>query len=291
MPFHWNMDPIITKLGPIELRWYGIFFATGILLAVWQLARVLPRRGFTEDDANSISIWMIVFMIVGAHLVHLVFYDTHTITRLFDNPWSKDNWIPIIDVRSGLASHGGGIGAILSVWFFARSRGYRFFELVDACMASVVWVFPWVRIGNFFNSEIYGRPTDGPTAVVFERISSTPVHPSQLYEATLGFLLIGITVWLDRKMYKRLRPGALFFISLGLYFLWRFLVEYFKAYQTLSPNFPLTMGQCLSLPIICVCAGFLIFSKRHGLRTPPAPDQRWWEREAAGAEPDPSAES
>ena len=151
-------------------------------------------------------------------------------------------------------------------------------------MLAAVWVFPWVRIGNFMNSEIYGRPTDVPWAVVFDSVSPLPRHPTQLYEAALGFLLIAVSVWLDRKQARRLRPGALFLILLGLYFFWRFLVEFFKEYQTLDgAQAALTMGQWLSLPIFSLCALVLLLSKRHGLRSPPDPDQRWWERLEADA--------
>ena len=279
MPFRWDFDPVITNLWGIELRWYGVCFAIGILLAAVQLPKSYYRRGFDERDVDTMSLWLPVFMIVGAHLVHMVFYDTHVFRALANDPFSWDSWKPIVDLRSGLASHGGGLGCILAVLLYARRRGHNVFELLDATMVGAVWVFPWVRIGNFMNSEIFGRPTDVPWAVVFSRVSSEPRHPTQLYEAALGFLLIGVAVVIDRRYARRLRPGATFFLLLGLYFLWRFLVEYFKAYQTLAQDASaLTMGQWLSLPIFTVCFSVLLFSKRHGILTPPDEDQRWWER-------------
>ncbi|MBK6578017.1 MAG: prolipoprotein diacylglyceryl transferase [Sandaracinaceae bacterium] len=285
MPFHWNPDPIIAELGSIELRWYGVCFAIGILWGATMLPRYYQQRGFSEDHANSLSIWIPLCMIIGAHAVHIIFYDTEVLTRFWRTPdW--DHFRPILDVRSGLASHGGGLGCIFAVWAYARSKKLSFFELVDATMLAAVWVFPWVRIGNFVNSEILGMPATVPWAVVFDQIDQTPRHPTQLYEATLGFVLIGIAVWLNRKHAHRLRPGALFFTLLGLYFVLRFIVEFWKEHQTPDPmSAYITTGQWLSLPIFLTCGLVLLLSKRHGILTPPDADQRWWERAAPAAPP------
>jgi prolipoprotein diacylglyceryl transferase len=252
------------------------------------LPRYYQQRGFGEQHANALSIWIPLCMIIGAHLVHIVFYDTDLLVRFWRTPdW--DHLRPIVDVRSGLASHGGGLGCIFAVWSYARSRKLDPFELLDATMLAAVWVFPWVRIGNFINSEIVGRPGDVAWAIVFDRIDAIPRHPTQLYEATLGFMLIAFAVWLNRHHARRLRPGAMFFTLLGLYFVARFIVEFWKEYQTLDPSAsPLTMGQWLSMPIFLACGAVLLLSKRHGARTPPDPDQRWWERqlpEPASGEP------
>lgn len=290
MPFHWSPDPILVELGSLELRWYGVCFAIGILWGATLLPRYYQQRGFTEEHANALSIWIPFCMIVGAHLVHIVFYDTELLVRFWRVP-DFEHLLPILDVRSGLASHGGGLGCIFAVWSYARRKKLDTFELLDATMMAAVWVFPWVRIGNFINSEIVGRPGDVPWAIVFDRIDSVPRHPTQIYEATLGFLLIGFAVWVNRHHAQRLRPGALFFTLLGLYFVARFIVEFWKEYQTLDPNVsPLTMGQWLSLPIFTVCGLVLVLSKRHGALTPPDPDQRWWERGATGGTDAPASE-
>ena len=86
MPFHWNPDPIIAELGSIELRWYGVCFAIGILWGATMLPRYYQQRGFSEDHANSLSIWIPLCMIIGAHAVHIIFYDTEVLTRFCARP-------------------------------------------------------------------------------------------------------------------------------------------------------------------------------------------------------------
>jgi prolipoprotein diacylglyceryltransferase len=86
MPFHWNPDPIIAELGSIELRWYGVCFAIGILWGATMLPRYYQQRGFSEDHANSLSIWIPLCMIIGAHAVHIIFYDTEVLVRFWRTP-------------------------------------------------------------------------------------------------------------------------------------------------------------------------------------------------------------
>jgi len=202
-------------------------------------------------------------MMVGAHMIHLIFYEPES---FLNNPRR------IIEIGSGLSSHGGAVGTILATIIFSRVKKVSLLRYMDAAMVGAVWLFPWVRIGNLFNSEIYGRATDVPWAFTFVNSASAgsiPRHPTQLYEALAGFILIGIAVWLDRrrwvdpppevedpKLRVRVQPrhkdGFIVFTLLGCYFVGRFCVEFFKEYQTLSPDVPLTMGQWLSLPFAIV---------------------------------------
>jgi prolipoprotein diacylglyceryl transferase len=237
------MDRVLVDFGFIEIRWYGFFFAIGLLLASTQLVRAFKRRGMSEEDASSLTLWLPAGMIIGAHLVHLIFYEPRS---FIDNP------IRIIEIGSGLASHGGAIGVIGTLYWFCRRKKASFHRYVDASMIGAVWLFPWVRIGNFFNSEIYGRTTDVPWGVIFEmshRAGDLPRHPTQLYEAFGCFILIGVSLWVEKRR-ERYRDGFAFYYLLSLYFMGRFFVEFFKEYQVLSEAMPLTMGQCLSLPLL-----------------------------------------
>ncbi|MCA9581297.1 MAG: prolipoprotein diacylglyceryl transferase, partial [Myxococcales bacterium] len=247
--FHWNFDPVLVRIplgfdapllgDNIQIRWYGLFFAIGLLLAVQRLGKSFVDRGLSEEHAASLS-WIIpVSMILFAHLIHLVFYEPRS---FIDNPRR------IIEIGKGLASHGGAVGVIVAVYWFARAHGRTFHEYMDAVMVASVWCFPWVRIGNFFNSEIVGRTTDVPWAVVFEQVDPANArHPQQIYEALAGFALIGITELLDRKYRDRLRRGSLFYVSLGLYFSYRFALEFFKEKQGVDVEWSLNMGHLLSI--------------------------------------------
>lgn len=281
----------------LEIRYYGLFFAIGLLGGARAFPDYFERWGFPRKHGEALTLWTPIAMLLGAHFVHLIFYETESI---LNNP------IRIIQLGSGLASHGGGLGAILAVLFFARRHKVDALSYMDAGMCGATWVIPWVRVGNFFNSEIVGRAWDGPWAIAFPRHDCRELgfseladrgaeglfcvatrdgeivaerimeplfrHPSQVYEAVLGFLMLGIAIYLKNKWANRLRPGAVLFILLAYYFTTRFFIEYTKEYQTLADSFPLTMGQCLSLPIVLVSLYMLLFSKKSNIVKPYTPE-------------------
>lgn len=256
----WNIDPILIDLGLIELRWYGLFFATGVLLGARAMPQYFERFKIPPKHAGSMTVWGLIGMIVGAHLVHLIFYEPRS---FIDNPRR------IIEIGKGLASHGGGLGVALAVFFYSRRHKIPVHRLLDPMMGSTVWVIPFVRLGNFFNSEIYGRATDLPWGVIFVRRGLTePRHPSQLYEALIGFALVAIWLLLHRRVRERWAPGALMYLTVCCYFTTRFLIEYVKEYQTIHASFPFTMGQMLSAPVALLTLGMFLFS-RFGIRGQP----------------------
>lgn len=265
----------------LEIRYYGLFFAIGLLGAARAMPVYFERWGYPKKDGEALTLWTPIGMLLGAHLVHLIFYEWDAFVN---DP------IRIFQIGSGLASHGGGLGAIIAVVWFCARKGMNPMRYMDPAMCAATWVIPWVRVGNFFNSEIVGRPWDGPWAVAFLRhydvvdgravydcpgylqtgeMCADPItrHPSQVYEAILAFIMLGIAIYLQRRWRNRLRPGAHLFILLGYYFTTRFLIEYVKDYQALSPSFPFTMGQMLSVPIILISAYMLFFSKTSNIRT------------------------
>ncbi len=290
----WDIDPVLYQAdwlstpitnGPLQIRFYGLFFAIGLLGAAWAFPNYFERWGFPRQFGERLTLWTPIGMIIGAHLIHLIFYEPESFA---DSPQR------IIQIGSGLASHGGGLGAILAVIFFARKHRQNALSLMDPAMCGATFVIPWVRVGNFFNSEIVGRPWDGPWAIVFPRHdcpgypgyeyngrwidvemceAAVARHPSQVYEAVLAFAMLGLAIYLQAKWRNRLRPGAILFILLGYYFTTRFFIEYVKEYQTLSDAFPLTMGQCLSLPIVLFSLYMLFVSKTSNILKPIGPGE------------------
>ena len=250
----WDVDPVLIDFGPAAIRWYGFFFVVGLLLSIRALEKTFKRRGLPREHAYSLSLWLPIGMIVGAHLGHLIFYD----------PKGLLDPMKLIKIGYGLASHGGAAGVLLALLFFCRRKRVGFHRYADAAMVAAVWLFPWVRLGNFFNSEIYGLPTDRPWGVIFLRSHETVArHPSQLYEALLGVALILVGVWLDRR-WKKIPVGATLYGVLLIYFCARFLLEYFKEWQVFSEGFPLRMGQILSLPAALACLLLLLWRIRVG---------------------------
>ncbi|MEM7435922.1 MAG: prolipoprotein diacylglyceryl transferase [Myxococcota bacterium] len=262
--FHWDVERVLFHLGPLEIRAYGLIFATGLLVSIHMMQRSFRDRGLPDKHASTLSLLLPIGMIIGAHLVHLIFYEPRSI---LENP------VRIIEIGRGLASHGGGVGVALALLWFTRRHGVSWHRYADAVMVGAVWMIAFVRIGNFFNSEIVGRATDVPWGVVFvQRGEHFARHPSQLYETILGIALIGLAMFMHGKR-DRLRDGATLYTVLAVYFGVRFGLEYFKEYQaqTLTPEFPFTMGQLLSGPVALLCGYMALFSRRCGLLSSPKP--------------------
>lgn len=253
----WNIDPTLFTLGPLAPRYYGLLFA-GAFLASYYYMRIM----FTDDkkslqDLDSLTITIVVSTIVGARLGHVLFYEPHIITTDFLEVFAV--W------HGGLASHGGAIGIITGLWIYhKRKTGYSMIWLLDrlAVVAAVSGLL--IRVGNFFNSEILGMPTDQPWGVWFVRVDMLPVyrHPAQLYEAVLC-LAVFVLLW---KLYKGglafSKPGTLIGLFMVLIFSGRFIIEFVKERQVgFEAGLPLDMGQLLSIPFVLAGVYFLLKAK------------------------------
>jgi len=254
----WDVDPILFDLGSglPKIRWYGACFATGIIVTATMFGRYADRRKLPNEPSLSLS--MLAGIVLGAHLGHLLFYEP---SAFLENPWR------ILQLGYGLASHGGVIGVVLAIIIWARRKGQRVHGYLDCAGLSAAFLIPFVRLGNFFNSEIVGRYTTNPDSwwgVVFlRRGENIPRHPAQLYEMAVGFGLIGLAFWLDRRR-DRLGAGTAFYAIVLIYFVARFGIEFVKEYQVLTAG--LTMGHWLSIPIIAFCG----LGLRWSLRQPPS---------------------
>jgi prolipoprotein diacylglyceryl transferase len=253
----WNFDPQIVSFLPI--RWYGVLFAAMLMVGFqcwrWQVL----RAGRKESEAEAFLMAAVIAVIGGARLGHCLFYEPEKYLR---HP------IEILKVwEGGLASHGATIGLLLAMFWWGRKHAMAFIEVLDrfsfAACAGVIFV----RVANFTNSEIVGRVTDpesAPFAVKFVRsvedralahlasgdFSRVPWrHPAQLYEAALGLFVVAVLYLVDRRLGESRRRGLLGFLFLTLYFGGRCVTEFYKEFQTLTPEqSPFTMGQYLSAP-------------------------------------------
>lgn len=280
----WDIDPEFLSLGPLTIRYYGILFASGLMLAYllwrWQMLRAKHNAEITEKWL----VWAVVAVLAGSRLGHCLFYEPEIYLR---NP------MKILFIwQGGLASHGATIGLILALYLYSRRYKFAFFELVDRFAIPTTMGALFVRLGNFMNSEIVGREWWGPWAVRFPRYSrinqnimesrlghklgfavdALPRHPSQLYEA-LGALIIFLSILLVDRIYGEKRPrGLLAGMFLAGYFTFRFLIEFVKEFQSLAgmkveehfiriiPTSGLTMGQWLSIPFALMGVGLIIFA-------------------------------
>lgn len=166
----WNGSPEIFSKGSFALRWYGLFFALGFLISQQVLYYMFRKEGKPEKDVDTLTIYMVIATIVGARLGHILFYQPEV---LWEEPLSIFLPFELSPFRftglQGLASHGGAFGILFALWLYARKNrpGQSYLQVVDRIVVVVALTGALIRLGNFFNSEIIGKPTDKSYGVVF----------------------------------------------------------------------------------------------------------------------------
>ncbi|HQQ98191.1 MAG TPA: prolipoprotein diacylglyceryl transferase [Cyclobacteriaceae bacterium] len=263
---HWNLNPEIDSFG-FPLRYYGMFFAGGILACVVLLKYIFKREHIPQHKLDTLTIYGFVGIFLGARLGHCLLYDPG---YYFQYP--LEIWLPIKAAADGyeyigyqgLASHGGIAGLILALVTYARRTGESVLNTVDLISIVAPLGGCFIRLGNLMNSEILGFPTSVPWAFVFEREDQLPRHPAQLYEAILYLLIFLFMYYLYVSFRPRLKNGFFFGTGMALVFTSRFLIEFLKERQVaFESQMVLDMGQWLSVPFVLVGIGFVVY----GLKT------------------------
>lgn len=246
--FVWDVDKIIFHIyGPLSLRWYSLMFVCGIMVAYYMFLAIAKREKVSLELSETLLYHGIIGILVGARLGHCLFYDP---IEYLSEPWR------ILKVwEGGLSSHGGFLGLTIACYVFTRKHGKAmpFLWLVDRVSIVALTSGAFIRIGNFFNSEIIGRPSDLPWAIIFAKVDDIPRHPTQLYEA-FACLCISLTTYLVYRYTNMAKiPGRQFGLSLFITACFRVFIETFKENQVDFENgLFLNMGQILSLPIILI---------------------------------------
>jgi phosphatidylglycerol:prolipoprotein diacylglycerol transferase len=211
-------------------------------------------RGMTKQDVDDLLFFGMIGVIVGGRLGHVVFYGP--LSYYFAHP------LEVFAVwKGGMASHGGIIGVIVAMAWFARSRGKSFLTVADFVVPLVPLGLAAGRIGNFINGELWGRvadPSRVPWAMIFPGAGPEPRHPSQLYQFALeGLLLFAILWWYSRRPRPAGTVGSLFLIGYGAL---RIVGETFREPEALYGAMPLGLsaGQWLSVPMVVV--GIVLFA-------------------------------
>ena len=254
MTYVHDLSPIAIQLGPLAIRWYGLMYLIGfvLFLVLGKLRARAAWRGMSSRDVDDLLFMGMIGVIVGGRLGHVLFYGP--LSYYLANP------LEIFAVwKGGMASHGGIIGVILAMAWFARSRGKSFLSVADFLVPLVPLGLAAGRIGNFINGELWGRIADPalPWAVVFPQAGPGPRHPSQLYQFALEGLLLFAILWMYSR---RPRPvgtvAALFLIGYGVL---RIVGEVFREPEGLYGQMPLGLsaGQWLSVPM--VLAGLVLW--------------------------------
>lgn len=253
----------------LALRWYALAYIAGII-AGWMLIRAAIKHAhlwqenhapYTKDQLEDLSTWIIVGVILGGRLGSVLFYNP---SYYLSHP------IEILKVwQGGMAFHGGFLGVVIAAFVWGRRNKISLLPLADSlAMVAPVGLF-FGRIANFINAELWGRPTDVAWGVIFPGVEAQSCatattacarHPSQLYEAGLEGLALGIVILLLILCAKALKkPGLITGIFLTGYAISRIFVEIFRQAdaQFISADNPagniiasLSMGQLLSVPMI-----------------------------------------
>ncbi len=253
----WNFDPVFFRIGSVEIRYYGVMWAIGFAISMWLFIRFVKREGYPDKVFDSIFWFGTLSTIIGARLGHCLFYETD---------YYLTNPIQILNIRQGgLASHGAAIGLLIGLWLFSRKNKMPYLWSLDRIMIAVAITGAIVRLGNLFNSEIYGIETSAPWGFVFLRAGETvPKHPTQIYEAICYLITFFILLWLyfGRDLARK-RPGFMFGLGVFLIFISRFFIEYIKNPQEeFELNMSLLMGQWLSIPFILLGIVMMVWALR-----------------------------
>ena len=242
-----GLSPVALDLGFLQIRWYSLGYLAGILIGWWYLLKLIAQPGapMARRHADDMVFYATLGILLGGRLGYVLFYRPG---------FYLENPLEILQLwDGGMSFHGGVIGTTLGILYMARKNGLNWLRVHDYVACCAPFGIFLVRLANFVNGELWGRPTDVPWAVIFPTGGEVPRHPSQLYEAGLEGIALGILLWfLFWKTDARYQPGKLVgFFILG-YGISRFLVELVRQPDVGLENLPwgLTMGQTLTVPMI-----------------------------------------
>lgn len=266
MLVHPQFDPVALSLGPVSIHWYGLTYLVAFGLFIFLGRQRVQQahhvaQGWSKKDIEDLLFFGVLGVVIGGRLGYAFFYKPdyyihHPLEALA--VW-----------KGGMSFHGGMLGVIVAMAWFAHSRKRHWLAVTDLIAPCVPTGLASGRIGNFINGELWGRAADPslPWAMVFPQ-SGSPLarHPSQLYQFLLEGLLLFIVLWLYARKSRGLgQVSGLFLMGYGLL---RFTAEYFRepdSYLGLLA-FNLSMGQWLCVPM--VLAGVFLWWWGQGRTTP-----------------------
>ena len=248
-----EISPIIFEIGPLKVRWYGLMYVIGYGFAYWLLRRRAQlREDWTAKDVEDLIFYGAIGVIVGGRLGYVLFYQFEL---FLDDPLYLFKL-----TQGGMSFHGGLIGVLFAIGWFARKQARAYFDVADYLVPGVPLGLLFGRIGNFINGELWGKPTTVPWG--FE-VNGQRLHASQLYEAFLEGLVLFVVLWLfTSKSRPRMAASGLFLLLYGVF---RFAVEFVRVPDEHLKYLALdwvTMGQVLSSPMIVTGLALLIMAYR-----------------------------
>lgn len=275
LSINWNPNPELFNLGGISIRYYGLLWAIGLALAYMVVHYQYRDKKIDEKKFEPLFFYCFFGILIGARLGHCIFYDPQTYLTSFkgfaemilpvrflaDGGWKFTGY-------EGLASHGGTLGMIISLWLYCRKTKLNYLDVVDMIAVATPITACFIRLANLMNSEIIGKVTGTDFGFVFERVDMLPRHPAQLYEAIAYFVLFLVMMFLYKNYSKKLHRGFFFGLCLAAIFTFRFFVEFLKENQVnFEDQMTFNMGQWLSVPFVIIGIYFMFFYGRKALPT------------------------
>lgn len=246
--FYHNINPVLLELGPLQIRYYGLFYAFGFVIAYFIIYYLAKKRqlAITKDDVADFLVYEIIGVVLGARLIYVIFYNP---LFYFQNP------LEIFAIwHGGLSFHGGLAGAIIAGYAFCKKKKVEFYDLADIAVVPLALALALGRVGNFVNAELYGRIANAPWCIDYSKnqfVENLPAgcrHPSQVYSSIKNLMIFAV-LWVLKD--KKLPKGFMFWSFVALYGLFRTIVELFR-----QPDEQIgfifsyfTMGQLLSFPL------------------------------------------
>tara|TARA_B100000131_G_scaffold318084_1_gene361282 strand:+ start:284 stop:1060 length:777 start_codon:yes stop_codon:yes gene_type:complete len=244
-----SIDPVIISLGFVDIRWYSMAYILAFVFGSLLIKQLNRKSDYilANSQIDNFFIWAVIGVIIGGRVGYVLFYQI----KLF---YLEPFYIFAI-WKGGMSFHGGLIGIILAIYFFSIKNNIKFFYLSDlVSVVAPIGLFLG-RISNFINTELYGRITDFPFAVIYPQIDNNPRHPSQLYESFFeGLVLFIILFFYFNKNFNKNNIGKISALFLIFYSIFRFSIEFLR-----EPDLQLglffnyfSMGQILCIPLFFV---------------------------------------
>ncbi len=270
----WNVDPVIFYIFGVPIKYYSLCWLLAFVCGYSITTKTAKKIGWTTEEFDSFFNYMILGTALGARLGHCLFYDfdyysTHLLEIFL--PIRITSSGIVFQGFSGMASHGGAIGILVSTFLFCKKFTKKWLESLDLIGVAVCLGGAMIRFGNFFNSEIVGKATTSSLGVIFNHRynDNIPRHPAQLYEAC-GYLFIGIICYylitnlLRKGIYKQ-KIGFITGFYVAMIFILRFFVEFVKESQNdfdeqILNSIGINLGQLLSVPFIIVFSILMIWA-------------------------------
>ncbi len=255
-----------------HIYFYGILITLGVIVAAFLGAAEAKRRGIQADYIWDALFWVVLAGIIGARLWHVFTPPPSMVEQGITTKYYLTHPLDMLNIRQGgLGIPGAVIGGVIALWIYCRKKGLSFLKLADSVAPGVALAQAIGRWGNFFNQEVYGKPTNLPWKIYIDPLHRVPgyenyeyFHPLFFYEFLWNLLNMGILLFLARRFEKWLKPGDLFYLYFSIYAVGRFALEFLRldAAQVGGINFNQTF-----MLVLIVIGGVLLFLNHRPKRT------------------------